>query len=52
MALIEYERNGIGIDDRVPYTLDLMDESERNRRIEMWRGLASDGKDQEYNGLN
>ena len=52
MALMEYERNGIGIDDRVPYTLDLMDSKERERRIELWRKLASEGKDQEYNGLN
>lgn len=52
MALIEYERNGIGVDDRVPYSLDLMEVGERERRIELWRKLASDGKDQEYNGLN
>jgi len=51
MALMEYERNGIGIDDRVPYVLDLMDEKERNRRIEIWKELASKGKDSEYNGL-
>ena len=51
MTLMEYERNGIGIDDRVPYVLDLMDEVERNRRIKIWKELASQGKDSEYNGL-
>lgn len=52
MALMEYERNGIGIDDRVPYTLDLMDEKERERRIKMWKEIATNGDDREYNGLN
>ena len=52
MALMEYERNGIGIDDRVPYVLDLMDKEERERRIKLWKELASQGKDKEYNGLN
>jgi len=52
MTLMEYERNGIGIDDRVPYVLDLMDEEERNRRIKLWKGLASQSKEMEYNGLN
>ncbi len=52
LALMEYERNSIGIDDRVPYVLDLMDKEERERRIKMWKELASQGKDQEYNGLN
>ena len=28
MALMEYERDGIGIDDRVPYVLDLMNEND------------------------
>lgn len=50
-ALMEYERNGIGIDDRNPYDLDLMDDNERNRRIEMWKELASKDKLLEYNGL-
>jgi hypothetical protein len=45
-CLMEYERNKIGIDNRVPYTLDMMDEKERERRIELWK------KDTEnYNGL-
>ena len=46
IALMEYERCDIGIDDRVPYTLDLMDEKERNRRISLWK----DDPDN-YNGL-
>jgi hypothetical protein len=52
MTLIEYEKHGIGRDDRVPYTLDLMDEKERQRRISMWRKLAVDDKMYEYNGLH
>jgi len=51
MALMEYERNGLGVDDRVPYVLDLMNEAERKRRIKMWKDLASKGKENEYNGL-
>jgi len=52
MALIEYERCGIGIDDRVPYTLDLMDETERARRITIWKKLSTEDKMDEYNGLD
>lgn len=51
-ALIEFERNSIGIDDRNPYTLDLMEKEERYIRIQAWRKLADDGKEDEYNGLN
>jgi hypothetical protein len=50
-TLMEYERHGIGIDDRIPYTLDLMDEEERKRRIKLWRKLVREGKNKEYNGL-
>lgn len=52
MALMEYERNGLGIDDRVPYTLDLMYAEEREKRIESWKNLAHEGRDQEYNGID
>lgn len=52
MALMEYERNGLGIDDRVPYVLDLMDADERNKRIKRWKELASKGEDSKYNGLD
>lgn len=52
IALMEYERNGIGIDDRVPYVLDMMDEEERSKRILRWRQLASNDKISEYNGLD
>jgi len=51
-CLMEYERNKTGIDDRNPYDLSLMDETERNRRIKMWKELAIEGKDSEYNGLD
>jgi hypothetical protein len=52
MTLMEYERNRIGVDDRVPYVFDLMDEEERNRRIIMWRKHAEEDNMGEYNGLN
>jgi hypothetical protein len=52
IALMEYERNGIGIDDRVPYVLDMMDEEERTKRIIRWRTLATNDKISEYNGLD
>ncbi len=51
IALMEYERCGIGVDDRVPYTLDLIDEEERNRRIALWRDYAEQDKMDDYNGL-
>lgn len=51
-ALIEFEKNGIGIDDRVPYMLDLLNDEEQKLRIEAWRKLADQGKEDEYNGLN
>ena len=52
MALMEYERNKIGTDDRVPYVLDLMDATERSCRIDLWKKLAGQGKEEEYNGLD
>jgi len=51
-TLMVYEKNKIGVDDRCPYHLDLMDDSERLRRVELWKQLASKGKDQDYNGLS
>jgi hypothetical protein len=51
-TLMEYERCGIGIDDRCPYALDLIDEEERERKIKEWRKLADEGRDKEYNGLD
>lgn len=50
-TLMEYERHDIGVDDRIPYGLDLMDGKEREKRIQLWRKLADEGKDTEYNGL-
>jgi len=37
-ALMEYERNNIGMDDRVPYNLDLLpDKKEQEKRIQVWQ---------------
>ena len=51
MALMIYEKYGIGQDDRNPYDLDMMDEDEQKRRIELWKAYASDNKLSDYNGL-
>lgn len=50
-ALMMYEKYEIGKDNRTPYLLDLMDEEERNRRIEMWKKLAKEDRLKEYNGM-
>ena len=50
-ALMEYERCGLGQDDRNPYDLIRMDGPERNRRIAMWKKLALENKLKEYNGM-
>ena len=49
-ALMSYERHNIGIDDRLPYELDLMDATERERRIDMWKECNKNNK--QYNGLD
>jgi len=36
-ALMEYERNNIGVDDRVPYNLDLLKKEEQGKRIKEWK---------------
>jgi len=51
-CLMEYEKNRIGIDDRHPYDLSLMEPVEREKRIEYWKELAQEGKENEYNGLD
>jgi hypothetical protein len=51
ICLMEYERNKLGVDDRIPYSLDMMDPKEQNRRIKLWKKLAKVGKNKEYNGL-
>jgi hypothetical protein len=46
-TLMVYEKNHIGRDDRNPYLLDMMDEEERNERIELWKEDP-----EKYNGLD
>lgn len=48
LTLMSYERHNIGVDDRIPYELDLMDKDERIRRIDMWKKC----KGESYNGLD
>ena len=51
ICLMEYERNGLGVDDRVPYSLDMMDPKEKNRREKIWKRLAKLNRLKEFNGL-
>jgi len=50
-TLMEYSKWSIGQDERNPYSLDLMDEDERNRRISMWKESVLENKLDEYDGL-
>ena len=50
-TLMVYKKYGIGIDDRCPYFLDLMEKKEQQRRILVWKKLAEKNKLKEYNGL-
>lgn len=52
IALMVYEKYDIGVDDRNPYDLDMMDVTEQNRRIKKWVELAQQDKQKEYNGLD
>ncbi len=51
-TLIEYERCGVGIDDRNPFDLTLMDSQEVEKRIKKWKQLAKENKYDDYNGLD
>lgn len=51
-ALIEFEKNDIGIDDRNPYSLDLVSKEEQSLKISAWRKLANEGNEDDYNGLD
>jgi hypothetical protein len=52
IALMEFERNNLGHDDRIPYSLDLMDPEEQALKIKAWRDLADKGIEDQYNGLD
>jgi hypothetical protein len=47
IALMCYEKYKIGVDDRIPYDLDLMDEEELWERIKKWKENP-----EKYNGLD
>lgn len=51
IALMEFERCNLGIDDRNPYDLDLMDEEEQIRRITLWLKHVAENTMHEYDGL-
>ena len=52
IALMMYEKYKVGVDDRNPYDLDMMDNDEQMRRIKMWVDLAVEDKIKEYNGFD
>jgi hypothetical protein len=51
-TLMIYEKNNVGIDDRHPYMLDLLDEKESQKRVSKWKWLVKNNKAEEYNGLD
>ena len=51
IALMCYQKNGLGKDDRCPYDLDLMDEDQRRKRIIDWKHYVTNCKDDDYNGI-
>jgi len=50
-ALMLYEKYSIGIDNRCPYLLDLLDNEEQTKRILIWKALAKEDRLSEYDGL-
>jgi len=50
-TLMVYEKYSIGVDDRCPYFLDLMEEKEQEKRILKWKKLAKENKIKDFNGL-
>ena len=51
-ALLIYEKYSVGVDDRHPYDLDLLNTEEQNRRIDIWKKLTKENKTENYNGLD
>ena len=51
IALMIYEKYGIGQDDRNPYDLDMIGGEEQQKRIELWKKYANENRLSEYNGL-
>lgn len=51
ICLMSYQKNQLGKDDRCPYDLDLMDEDMRNRRINHWKYCVTNGKADDYDGM-
>ena len=51
IALMSYQKNNLGVDNRCPYDLDLMKKKKRKKRIKLWLKRMLNGKADEYNGL-
>ncbi len=52
IALLCYEKNRIGTDNRCPYDLDRLEPAERQARIALWLDNMINGKPDDYNGLD
>ena len=52
LTLIMFEKYSMGIDDRHPTDLDLMDKKERDARLQTWNKLMIENKLDTYNGLD
>jgi len=50
-SLMSYEKYSVGIDDRHPQDLELMDKKERDKRFQIWNKLIKENRIDEYNGL-
>jgi hypothetical protein len=50
-TLMVYDKFSLGMDDRCPYFLDLMDKKEQEKRIRKWLYMARNNKLKEYDGL-
>ncbi len=51
-TLLMFEKSSVGIDDRHPIDLDLIDKKERDARLLIWNKLMLENKLDEYNGLD
>ena len=50
-SLMSYEKHSVGIDDRHPQDLELMDKKERNKRFYIRNKLIKENRIDQYNGL-
>jgi len=51
ISLMSYEKYLVGIDNRHPQDLELMDKKERDKRFHIWNKLVKENRIDQYNGL-